>query len=65
MGDIEDEVFESVRVLAFKMPRGIFRNPNHDQINGLPEDNEEFWRQRKSDYIVNQAIQKGELAWCS
>ena len=33
MGDIEDEVFESVSVLANKMPRGIFRNPNHDQIN--------------------------------
>ena len=43
MSDIEDEVFESVSVLANKMPRGIFRNPNHDQINGLPEENEEFW----------------------
>ena len=65
MSDIEDEVFESVSVLANKMPKGIFRNPNHDQINGLPEENEKFLRQRKSDYIVYQAIEKGEFAWCS
>ena len=42
MSDIEDEVLESVSVLANKMPRGIFRNPNHDEINGLPEENGEF-----------------------
>ena len=61
MGDFEDEVFESVSVLDNKMPRGIFRNTNHDQLNGLPEEDEEFRRQRISDYIVYQAIQKGEF----